>query len=333
MRHVGSSNKISGDEPQRETAARATGHRLSESRSGNAARQRPVRDSTLEGSKRASTPQTPCGGDDQGRGVDTTELNGGRERSYSMTVVRPDLGISTDTARDEYVLSIKDLLGVLWRRLWAILLVTVVLSGTVVGLDLLRTPTYEATIKVLVGQKQMSEVPGSLAGDVQGLQQLTQTMAEVLPTRPVAEAVISRLDLELSPEELLENLSVEQVDATQVIEVSYEDENRERAKQIADTVGTVFSKQVSEVSPSTNAITATVWEEAALPDSPASPNPLRDGLLALILGSMLGLGLAFLLEILDDPWRSPEEVERVSGVPTFSVIPEFRLSKSKKGGN
>jgi capsular polysaccharide biosynthesis protein len=36
---------------------------------------------------------------------------------------------------------------------------------------------------------------------------------------------------------------------------------------------------------------------------------------------VLGTGLAFLLEFMDDSWRSPAEAEQVSGVPTFGVIP------------
>lgn len=61
-----------------------------------------------------------------------------------------------------------------------------------------------------------------------------------------------------------------------------------------------------------------------------SPDPVRNGALALVLGLMLGVGLAFLLEYLDDSWRSPEEVEQVSGVPTFGVIPEFKVPKDVK---
>ncbi len=250
-----------------------------------------------------------------------------------MSTLEPGPNTSLATTQDEHVISVRDLLGVIWRRLWVILLVPVLLTGAVVGLDLLRTPTYEATIQILVGQKQGSGTPGSLGGDVMGLQQITQTMAEAVPTRPVAEAVIDRLNLDISSDELLANLNVEQVGTTQFIEVSYESESPEKAKQIADTVGTVFSEQVSEVSPSANSITATVWEQAAVPDSPVSPDPLRDGLLALVLGGMLGVGLAFLLEQLDDRWRSPEEVERISGVPTFGVIPQFEAAKPKKGGS
>jgi capsular polysaccharide biosynthesis protein len=263
--------------------------------------------------------------------VDSAQLNGSREHIYSMSATGPGPGTSTEITRDEYVISVRDVLGVLWRRLWVILLVTGVLTGATLGFDLLRTPTYEATIKILVGQRQDSGMPTSLGSDVQGLQQLTQTVAEVVPSRPVAEAVIDRLGLGLTPEEFLENLSVQQVGTTQVIEVSFEDESPKHAQQIANTLGTVFSNQVSEVSPSANAITATVWEQAAVPDSPASPNPVRDGLLALVLGIMVGIGLAFLLEHLVDPWRSPEEAEQISRVPTFGVIREFKAPKSKKG--
>jgi protein tyrosine kinase modulator len=47
--------------------------------------------------------------------------------------------------------------------------------------------------------------------------------------------------------------------------------------------------------------------------------------------TMLGVGLAFLLNYLDDSWQSSEEAEQLSGVPTFSIIPGFEEPKVKKG--
>jgi capsular polysaccharide biosynthesis protein len=35
------------------------------------------------------------------------------------------------------------------------------------------------------------------------------------------------------------------------------------------------------------------------------------------------------LEHFDDLWRSPEEVEQVTGVPTLSLIPEYKESKTQ----
>lgn len=209
------------------------------------------------------------------------------------------------------------------------MLVPVVFTGAAAGFSLGQAPTYEASIKILVGQESgITQNPG----DVTGLQQLTRTLSEGVNSRPVAEAAISQQNLPMTTEEFQEHLTVEQIRETQFVQVSYEDSSPERAQLVANSIGDVFSEQVSEVSPSASAITATVWERAVLPDRPVSPDPVRNSLLALVLGVILGVGLALLLEYLDDSWRSPEEAEQISGVPTFGVIPEFKALAGKRGG-
>lgn len=238
------------------------------------------------------------------------------------------------TSREEYaVFSIREILRILWVRLWLIILVTALLVGAVVGYGLVQRPTYEASIKILVGQEREDDSQSSLGSDVQGLQQITQTMAEAISSRPVAVAVIQQLDLPVAPEQFLEdNLIVEQVGATQFIQVDYRDSDPRRAQRVANTVGEVFSQQISDSSATANTITATVWERAAVPSEPVSPNFFIYTAAALAAGLMLGVGLAFLLDNLDDSWRSPEEAEQVSGVPTFGVIPTFDVPKGKKRG-
>jgi capsular polysaccharide biosynthesis protein len=227
--------------------------------------------------------------------------------------------------------SLGDLLGVLRKRLWVVGLVAVVLTGLGVGFSLQQAPKYVASIKILIGQEKGGEgTPGGLGGEVQGLQQITQTMAEGVNSRPVVEPVVRQLNLQTTPENIQQNLNVQQVGATQFIQVDYEDTNPERAQRVANAVGDAFSQQVSEVSPSANAVTATVWEGAKLPEEPVSPKPARNGLLALALGVMLGVALAFVLELFDDSGLSPEEVEETSGVPTFGVIPEHKVPKVKQ---
>jgi capsular polysaccharide biosynthesis protein len=224
-------------------------------------------------------------------------------------------------------MTLQDFFQVVWRRFWVVVISTILLTGAVVGFSLSQTPMYEASIEMIVGQKQGSEALGS---DVQGLQTLTPTMAKAVESRPVAEAVVKELNLEKSPEALLENLSANQVPNTQFIEVSYLDTNPKRAQRVVNAVGDEFSAQISDVSPTSSQITATVWARAVTPDAPVSPDPLRYGFLAFIVGGMLGVGLAFLLEYVDNSWQSPNEVEQISGVPTFGVIPTFKRSKGKE---
>jgi capsular polysaccharide biosynthesis protein len=231
--------------------------------------------------------------------------------------------------KDDSLLPQIDPVQVVWRRLWIVLLVAVVFGGLAAGVSFFQTPMYEASIKILIGQKLSKEAPNDLGNELQGLQQITLTMVEAVNTRPVAQGVIQRLNLSTSPESFQKNVKVQQIGESQFIEVSYKATDPEKAQLIANSIGEVFAKEVSEVSPSANAITATVWEQAVVPDSPVSPNPVRNALLALVLGLMLGVGLAFLLDYLDDEWRSAEEVEMISGVPTFGVIPAFKVRKNK----
>lgn len=233
----------------------------------------------------------------------------------------PENTFSLEVGQGEYTLSVKELMQSLLRRLWIIVLVTLLFVGAAVGLSLLQTPQYEASIEILVGQNRaFSESPT----EALGVQQLTPTIAEAVDSQRVAEAVIERLDLQTDPEDFLENTSVEQLPETQLVQVTYEDSSPEEAQRIANAIGEEFSEQISDAGPESNVITATVWDRASLPDSPSSPDPLRNAILALIAGLVAGVALAFLLEFLDDSWHSPEEAERVSGVPTFGVVPQFK---------
>lgn len=252
-----------------------------------------------------------------------------------MTNVESGSNPLNEAGGGENVVSLKELLRVVWHRLWVIALVACTFLAVSIGLSLMQVPIYQATTEVLVGKKQDPESPAVLSSDVQGLQQIAQTVVEAIDSRRTAEVVIEELGLRVTPEQFLESLKVQQVPETQFIQISYSHPEPQQAQEIANTIGEVSSEQISNVSPGAG-ITAAVWEQAQTPEAPVSPAPVRSAALALALGLMLGLGLAFLLEYLNDSWRSPEEIEQVSGVPNFGVVPKFVVSRAKqtkqKGG-
>ena len=68
---------------------------------------------------------------------------------------------------------------------------------------------------------------------------------------------------------------------------------------------------------------AQVVSRAELPTNPIRPTPLRNGVLALVVGLMLGVGLAFLREQLDDTIKTKEDLERsTDGLATLALIPK-----------
>ncbi len=73
-------------------------------------------------------------------------------------------------------------------------------------------------------------------------------------------------------------------------------------------------------------------QSAILPTGPSSPKVARNTALGGILGLLLGLGVAFLLERLDRRLREPGDLERVYGVPLLGVVPESSaLSRAQVG--
>jgi capsular polysaccharide biosynthesis protein len=247
------------------------------------------------------------------------------------TIARGSTQASPTYVEPQRYLSLRDILQILWRRLWIIVLVPLVLVGTAVGASLSQTPVYEASSTVLVGSGQGLDAQANLSNTIAGLQVLTHEIAaRGLPPSVAEEVTRQTGQSRITSKDLHDNLTIEQVEDIRLLRFSYRDTEAARAQEIVNHVADVYAKKIPEMSEIGPKITARVGNYATTPNAPIAPDPLRDGLLALAMGLMLGIGLAFLLEYLDDSWRSPEEVEQFSGVPTFGIIPEFVIAKNGK---
>jgi capsular exopolysaccharide synthesis family protein len=63
-------------------------------------------------------------------------------------------------------------------------------------------------------------------------------------------------------------------------------------------------------------------QAAAAPTAPSSPRVMRNTLLGALVGLLIGLGAAFVLQRVDRRLREPSDLEDVYGVPLLGVVPE-----------
>jgi capsular polysaccharide biosynthesis protein len=148
--------------------------------------------------------------------------------------------------------------------------------------SLWQVPTYETSARVLVSFGEHDGQPQPIPKRFAPYQLAQTELVAATHSRLVAEEAIQRLGLQMEPAELLGNLTVEPMESTRFIVLTYEDTNSVRAQQVVNTVGEVSSRGPHEL-----------VVRAALPTEAASPHPWRNGLLTLVAGlALVGL-LAF----------------------------------------
>ncbi len=75
-----------------------------------------------------------------------------------------------------------------------------------------------------------------------------------------------------------------------------------------------------------------IVDVARVPTTPAGPNLPRNLVFALALGLSTGIGLAFLLESMDNTVRTPEQAQTISALPSLGMIPLGSRSAREIGG-
>jgi capsular polysaccharide biosynthesis protein len=216
-------------------------------------------------------------------------------------------------------ITIRDIFRILLRRWW-IVLIFIIVCGTAsyIWTNYYITPMYSANTTLYVGKN--TDQYGIETTDLYLGSNLILDYSEIAKSKLVAYEVIDELGLRMSAGALAGRISVNQRDMTRVIQISVTDSNPQRAMDIANTVAEVFKKKVVEIMQVEN---VQVIDRAELPMFPVSPNKQVNYMAGVILGLALGVGLIFLIEFLDDTVKTPEDVQKYTGLPVIGTIPVF----------
>jgi polysaccharide biosynthesis transport protein len=97
---------------------------------------------------------------------------------------------------------------------------------------------------------------------------------------------------------------------------------------------TAFQERLNsfQVDASLRAGGAQIAEPAAVPSTPVAPRPVRNAVLALALGALLGIGLAFTVELLDDRLHTRDELSALTQRPVLASIPLVKTLPNDNAG-
>ncbi|MCY8232289.1 YveK family protein [Priestia endophytica] len=233
----------------------------------------------------------------------------------------------------EESINLRELFQTLKKHLLLISIITVILTAAsgVVSYFFL-TPIYQSSTQILVNQSK-SEQQIYSPNEVQTNLQLINTYNVIIKSPAILDEVIKKENLEMTSGALNELISVSSEQDSQVVNVTVQHEDPQKAANIANAIATTFQSEIKTIM---NVDNVSILTKAEISDnpSPVKPNPILNMAIALVVGLMVGIGLAFLLDYLDNTIKKEKDIEDQLGLPVLGTIAIINIEgNTKKKGS
>lgn len=218
----------------------------------------------------------------------------------------------------EETISLQDIFRTIRKRIGMIISLTVVsiLVAAIISFYVI-TPIYQASTQILVNQQQTDQQIQT--AEIQTNLQLINTYNVIIKSPAILSKVIEQLDIDMTPAQLANQITVSNAQNSQVVDVSVQDEQMFRAVDIANTTAQVFQQEIQALMKVDN---VNILSAAELPENPMpiKPNKMLNMAIAAVIGLMIGVGLAFLLDYLDTTVKTESDVEELLGLPIIGLV-------------
>lgn len=189
------------------------------------------------------------------------------------------------------------------------------------------TPVYQASTQILVNQKNNENQV-----DITKLRSnidLINTYSVIIKSPVILEKVIRELDLKHSVDQLNNKIAVKSEENSQIFSLTVEDSDPGMSVEIANTVADIFQKDILSIM---NVDNVSILAKAELKEKPipVKPNPILNIGIAAVIGLLIGMGTAILLDFLDNTLKNSEDVEKYIGLPVLGAIQNLSHVKGKK---
>lgn len=187
------------------------------------------------------------------------------------------------------------------------------------------TPQYSATTQVLVNRTTES-AEGIQLNDINTNVQMINTYKDIIKGPVILDEVSQNLKTNLTTGELAEKIQIITQDNSQVFSLTVTDESPYDAAEIANSVASTFQSEIGNIM---NVDNVTIISEAIANTSPVSPNTPLNLVIGLLLGSMVGVGLAFVSEFLDKTVKDEKFISEQLGWTNLGKVSEMSEDELK----
>ena len=227
--------------------------------------------------------------------------------------------------KEEYeTIDLRELFLLVKKNILMILAVTI--ASAVVGLLIsafLLSPQYEASATLIVNSREDQTAQTTITNDqITSATKLVDTYSVILTSDTVLDKAIADLELTLDYEELLDKVTVESVNGTQVMKISVQDEDPVLAQRI---VANIVEQAPEIIIQTVKAGSVEVISQAKTAEEPVSPKKVMNTAIAGILGLVLALGFVLLRNVMNNKFMTDDDISKKLGLTVLGVIPQIDI--------
>lgn len=226
---------------------------------------------------------------------------------------------------DEVEIDLLEIFHLLKGHLLQIILCLVIGCAATFGVTkVFITPEYTATSSMYILTSGSNSVV-----DLSSLQissQLKADYQELITSQSLIEDVISNLGLDTTYEKLVKTITVENPSDTRILNVSVTNSDPQLAADISNEISNQAKIYLPEIM-KTDA--PSVYESARVPSKPSSPNTTKNTALGGLAFVVLYCAYLIIKFMMDDTFKSAEDIDKLFGVQPLAVIPEGKIKGLK----
>ena len=231
-------------------------------------------------------------------------------------------------------LDLKELFSMFWAKIIqiALLIAIFIVIGFIYSFVLLE-PKYQSTTSILLAgssSSQDGENTGITSTEMTLNKSLVSTYSELIKSKNILSEVIENLGIDKSEGGLKANISVSEVEDTDLIQISVVDADPTLAQRIAKEIAIVFIEKVANGVYKIN--NAQVWDAAEVPEVPYNINHAKDLLIFAAAGLVVACIYVLIANMLDTTVKSKEDIERKLGLTVLTSMPlcDFKNTETRK---
>lgn len=223
----------------------------------------------------------------------------------------------------EETISIVELIQILKKKALLIIMTTIAGIGLAAGVTFfMLTPIYDSAAQLIVQNTQAEGT--NLQNDINGNVMLINTYKDMIKGDIVIDAVQKELQKEYqftySNSELKAIIEVEQAQNSQMFRIIAKSPEPRKAATIANVTAGIFQKKAEDV---LEVSKVTITSKGVVPSKAIFPNNKLNLLIGAVLGMMFGVGLAFLLELLDKTVKDERFIAESLDLPILGQVSEI----------